>query len=400
MTGAALTALAVAAAVPALGAYYAERNPAPDIPLAARSIQALARPGDVVILNPGRDWPVFRYYAPGVADWLVIEPTDRLTDERASDLLSRVAAENSGAWLVTSRETASVDPGAAARTWLERNYRDAGGYSAGQTEVRLFTPDAARRLAPDAMPGRLAGITPTTRLYVADGIPPAVRHGEQWPLLLGWERDGDAGVASVRLSLVSNEGRGFPGRRQNLPAGARAVTPLTLAVTDSIPPGRYQLNVDLMQGDLVETTFGLGWTTVQGGLSGRNAAVLVDVGAVFGGQIELAGYRAEIGADGQLVLDLAWRATDTPPDVNYTVFVHLVDGEDRRVDQRDRQPQEGRAPTSAWQPGAAVIDSYRFPWTLERRDRGVRAVVGLYLPTTGQRLELAGGGTSVDLPLP
>jgi hypothetical protein len=99
----------------------------------------------------------------------------------------------------------------------------------------------------------------------------------------------------------------------------------------------------------------------------------------FADGVELLAWRAERDG-GDLLLSLYWRAW-APPSRNYTVFVHLLDGE-RRVGQIDDQPNAGRRPTGAWRAGEVVHDRYRLAWP----PGGASAVlVGMYGPD-GQRL--------------
>lgn len=106
----------------------------------------------------------------------------------------------------------------------------------------------------------------------------------------------------------------------------------------------------------------------------------------LGRQIELVGYNLET-RDWELAL--YWRAK-APVEKGYTVFVHLVDQEGRLWGQGDGVPVGGMYPTSAWLPGQLVEDRH-----VIQVDPGVppgsyRVLVGLYDPTTLERLEAVG----------
>lgn len=75
-------------------------------------------------------------------------------------------------------------------------------------------------------------------------------------------------------------------------------------------------------------------------------------------------------------------------DRDYTVFVHLLDGNGRIVAQRDGQPGDGFYPTSIWDPGEVVPDEYAIivPPDLPAGDYEV--VVGMYYFPTGERLPI------------
>jgi len=81
--------------------------------------------------------------------------------------------------------------------------------------------------------------------------------------------------------------------------------------------------------------------------------------ATLGASIRLEGYeitRDSLKRGETLALLLYWRA-ERAVDRDYTVFVHLVDGDGQMVVGHDSQPRGAKAPTSAWVPGTLVADS-------------------------------------------
>ena len=84
-------------------------------------------------------------------------------------------------------------------------------------------------------------------------------------------------------------------------------------------------------------------------------------GANLGGKMELRGYDVSPGvgqAGGDLDVTLHWRGLE-PMDRDYTVFVHLVDLNDKLVAQHDGQPWwEVSLPTSTWEPGEDLRDRH------------------------------------------
>ncbi|MCC6191752.1 MAG: hypothetical protein IT318_22210 [Anaerolineales bacterium] len=110
--------------------------------------------------------------------------------------------------------------------------------------------------------------------------------------------------------------------------------------------------------------------------------------------LALLGYTlAPGGAGAATSLRLAWQA-QAPMAQDYTAFVHVRGAAGQIVAQQDGAPAPGY-PTSLWQPGEYVTSDYAFnlpPSTYQ-------VAVGLYLPETGQRLELAHGlGDALWLP--
>ncbi|MGQ9585100.1 MAG: DUF2079 domain-containing protein [Anaerolineae bacterium] len=109
--------------------------------------------------------------------------------------------------------------------------------------------------------------------------------------------------------------------------------------------------------------------------------------AEFGGLFRLLGYdlRRDRG-EGVLELTLYWQAL-ARADRDYTVFVHLMDGEGARLAQDDAQPNwDGPVPTTDWQPGEVVKDVHRLrlPQPLGRPP--YHLWVGWYWWETGERL--------------
>ena len=95
-------------------------------------------------------------------------------------------------------------------------------------------------------------------------------------------------------------------------------------------------------------------------------------------------------------LRLFWQAT-RPLDQDYTVFVHVLDGQDRKWGQRDSQPADGAAPTSSWRPGELVVDEHPIYVDVNGPRQGYRLLLGLYRQDTGERLSLVNGTTALEL---
>ena len=106
--------------------------------------------------------------------------------------------------------------------------------------------------------------------------------------------------------------------------------------------------------------------------------------AHFGGQIALTDYAVEV-SDQEWRVRLEWEAL-APPLENYTVFVHLRDGE-RVVDQKDGEPAGGYYPTMLWRSGDVVVDTYVLEPPKKWKGKP-QLVVGLYVWPTMERLEV------------
>lgn len=114
----------------------------------------------------------------------------------------------------------------------------------------------------------------------------------------------------------------------------------------------------------------------------------------IGDGIRLAGYDvqpATLRAGEILYLQLHW-LVETTPTVDWTVFVHLLAGDDQGnpviVAGHDSQPGAGSLPTLRWQPGWRILDEYQLALPGELPAGRYTIEIGLYgaderrLPTT------------------
>ena len=111
------------------------------------------------------------------------------------------------------------------------------------------------------------------------------------------------------------------------------------------------------------------------------------------GPMELFGYDA-VPNEGGLLISLYWRCV-SPPDVDYTVFVHLQDRDGNQVAQHDGQPQGGAYPTSIWDTGEVVRDEHLLPLPSGPLPGDYWLQVGLYRLESGQRLPVEESGNGV-----
>ena len=101
----------------------------------------------------------------------------------------------------------------------------------------------------------------------------------------------------------------------------------------------------------------------------------------FGQDIRLTGFTLN-GAR----LTLLWQDIH-PVDRDYTVFVHVLDSENKIVAQNDHQPQDGTYPTSIWDAGEQIQDIVNLQLPLAGK---YKIEVGLYDVETMQRLNVIG----------
>lgn len=85
-------------------------------------------------------------------------------------------------------------------------------------------------------------------------------------------------------------------------------------------------------------------------------------------------------------ITMTWQALQKIP-YDATMFVHLMDAQGNLLAQRDRQPLDGRFPTSCWLPGQVITDvvSLDFP---SETSGNLRIVAGMYTWPSLERLEV------------
>ncbi len=114
--------------------------------------------------------------------------------------------------------------------------------------------------------------------------------------------------------------------------------------------------------------------------------------ADFDQRVRLVGYdlsavRVRPGAT--LALTLHWQVQQKL-DRDYTVFIHLLDADERAISYGDGPPLENAYPTSFWEPGESLPDRHYLPIPADAAPGRYRIAVGLYEPISGQRLPISG----------
>jgi hypothetical protein len=96
----------------------------------------------------------------------------------------------------------------------------------------------------------------------------------------------------------------------------------------------------------------------------------------------------------EVTVDLFWQA-ERRPEIDYTVFVHLLGGYNPATGgpvwaQDDRWPLDGGHPTTRWLPGQVVADGHTLALPDEMPPGSYAIEVGLYDARTGERLSVVG----------
>jgi hypothetical protein len=115
------------------------------------------------------------------------------------------------------------------------------------------------------------------------------------------------------------------------------------------------------------------------------------VKAYLDNKVKLLGYNIESSfhPGHGIHLDLFWQALQ-PMEEDYTVFIHLIDGEGNGQGQKDNPPGDGFYPTTLWTQGEIVRDQYDLLISTDAPPGEYWIAVGMYLAETGERLEVRG----------
>jgi len=135
--------------------------------------------------------------------------------------------------------------------------------------------------------------------------------------------------------------------------------------------------------------------TTPSGSDGQPEHPLRALRVALGGQMALLGYDvsppvAQRGRD--VTVTLHWQAAE-PTALDYTVFVHVLAPDGRRVAQHDAQPWwDVPLPTSSWLPGETLRDRHTLSLSADLPAGAYRLQVGVYYWQTGERLPVVVGG--------
>ena len=113
---------------------------------------------------------------------------------------------------------------------------------------------------------------------------------------------------------------------------------------------------------------------------------------VLGEDVVLLGHDlpASARAGESIPLTLYWQAL-RPMTTSYKTFIHVVGESGALVAQRDRIPGLGIRPTTDWQKGEILPDRYYIPVPGDTEPGTYSIAVGLYDPSSGERLARADG---------
>jgi len=182
-------------------------------------------------------------------------------------------------------------------------------------------------------------------------------------------QDNDGNVWAEEEFPLANEG--YPTSQWNEDEMIRGQ--YDLAVDAAAPTGEQTLNFKLQTSNLQPFDYAQDrpptsnfqhLTTLSVVAPERNFTVPAEIqhhlGANLADRVAFLGYdldRTTVKPNDTLHLVLYWQAL-AKMDTSYTVFVHLIDAQNRTWGQRDNPPVKGTYPTTSWLPGEVVSGEY------------------------------------------
>lgn len=243
-------------------------------------------------------------------------------------------------------------------------------------------------------------LSDTVRLLGYDQSPHSLRPGQELQVNLYWQAQRRLQKNFVSyVHLVDEAGNGIT-QSDHVPGEVYYPTSLwrpgetlrdnhLLTLPQGLPPGNYRLLVGMYDSEshepLGQATFA-GQVAVKAEVTTAPGKIERPVQANFDSLIYLLGYGLKQSDDG-LSLTLYWQA-ERATDLDYTMFVHLVDQEGKIVTQQDGQPRQGAYPTSVWDEGEVISDTQTLSLSPQLQAGRYRLVTGWYLLETGKRLSV------------
>jgi hypothetical protein len=242
-------------------------------------------------------------------------------------------------------------------------------------------------------------LVPDLTLVGLDLPEPQVNPGDSVDVALYWRAERDLDTDYVVLMQLRDADGTVWGHEESRPAYGTYPTSQwekgevvrdwhDLPVPADTPSGEYELSVGLLEEGQVAGEVNLGTVNI----SGRAHSFAVppmehELGWMLGNSVRLLGYDIDGGtrAGETLHLTLYWQcvAEMTTP---YTVFTHLLDGENVTRGQVDGPPAAGSAPTTSWIEGEVITDTYQIPVDPDAPEGRYAVEVGMYDASTMERL--------------
>jgi len=396
--GLAAAIVALAVFVAADNQYYAGRIPGDVYQSLTATLRAEMQPGDGVVLHDDRTWPIFEFYFQRPdRTWRGVPNGARIREGDAERLLGDFWQSHDAVWLVWNEDALRIDEGRQVEQWLAARAVQTRETVFGTKRLILYvrTPDRAQalgRLSPSAAPIYRTNLSVGGGLTLI-GTDQALRRyraGDDVLVGLYWQN-----TTAASLSVALRDAAGQERGRQALtvPAGASRAL-LRFPVTTDFKPGVYQ--IALVMGDSAIPVAQAEIAPTGGAAATTGLPLFTPREVRFANGIKLVGYdlpSKTLHPGDNVQLTLYWQA-DQPVAQRYKAFVHLLGAQwnprshNTLWGQRDQEPANGALPTTAWGPGSVIEDAYLFRVAADAPPGKYQIEIGLYHPTTGERLQV------------
>jgi hypothetical protein len=181
----------------------------------------------------------------------------------------------------------------------------------------------------------------------------------------------------------------------------------TLTIPAALAPGAYRLVAGAYvfvdkrlqavnaSGESLGDSATIGWIKVPQAKVPAMPRNGVDVNARINGEFALRHASVDPLLDGKVHLTLYWQALVQRPNIDATIFVHVLDNSGRQITQQDARPWNGQYPTFIWDQGETVKTEYTLDiGNAVQRDLTIE--IGMYTFPDQKRLPVTENGSAAS----
>ncbi len=295
-------------------------------------------------------------------------------------------------------EVSVYDPSTLTRLTLQDEAGKALGQSYTIGTLQVIEPVEPAAVQP-AHSVEGAGLAPELTLLGFDLPHEEANPGDDLAVALYWQAVGDVSPDYVVVVQLRDASGSIWAEEQSRPAyGTYPTTGWKkgdvvrdwhdLPVPSDIPGGEYTLYAGLTRDGQPVGEMALGWVLVSQRARSYEIPVMDHrLDWLLGDGVRLLGYDLDdVARAGEtLRLTLYWQCVAEMTE-SYTVFTHLLDGDDVIRGQVDKFPAGGAAPTTGWLPGEIITDPYEIVVDAQAPEGQYVVEIGMYDAKTMQRL--------------